>query len=124
MCFPLGFRVSSGNSLVFIDPSSLRRSGNTSTTTNSSQDGVTMTTTAACLARSFAIVLRQIADLLGSLHNIGGPQELLVPITYQECVDLQVRNTFSSLIPSALFRKLILYPLKKEFDYFLNVLNN
>ncbi|XP_073983563.1 E3 ubiquitin-protein ligase hyd isoform X3 [Rhodnius prolixus] len=84
-----GFRVASGNSLVFIDPSSLRRSTNTSSASSSNHDGVTMTTTAACLARSFAIVLRQIADLLGSLHNVSAPQQQPVPITYQDCIHLQ-----------------------------------
>lgn len=86
-----GFRVASGNSLVFIDPSSLRRSTNTSSASSSNHDGVTMTTTAACLARSFAIVLRQIADLLGSLHNVSAPQQQPVPITYQDCIHLQVK---------------------------------
>ncbi|KAK9512923.1 hypothetical protein O3M35_001231 [Rhynocoris fuscipes] len=84
-----GFRVASGNSLVFIDPTSLRRSTNTSSASNNNHDGVTMTTTAACLARSFAIVLRQIADLLGSLHNVSAPQQQPVPITYQDCIHLQ-----------------------------------
>ncbi|KAI5715389.1 hypothetical protein M8J77_015250 [Diaphorina citri] len=62
-----GFRVSSsGSSLVFIDPSSLRRSANAASSSLSaaSLEPVTMATTASCLARAFAIVIRQIADLL------------------------------------------------------------
>ena len=89
----LGFRVASGNSLVFIDPTSLHRSANNNSSSgNSSQDGVTMTTTAACLARSFAIVLRQVADLLGGFHNMSVPSENSLVITYEECIELQVRN--------------------------------
>ncbi|BES97694.1 Ubiquitin-protein ligase [Nesidiocoris tenuis] len=80
------------NTLVFIDPTSLRRSTNNNTSSgagNSNQDGVTMTTSAACLARSFAIVLRQIADLLGSLHNVSSNAQQPVPLTYSECIALQ-----------------------------------
>ncbi|XP_066902270.1 E3 ubiquitin-protein ligase hyd isoform X4 [Halyomorpha halys] len=84
-----GFRVASGNSLVFIDPTSLRRPANNSSSGNSTQDGVTMTTTAACLARSFAIVLRQIADLLGGTHSMSVPSENSLVITYEECIELQ-----------------------------------
>lgn len=67
-----------------------------------------MTTTAACLARSFAIVLRQIADLLGSLHNVSGPHEQPIPITYQECIDLQVSWNFQVFSMFYLFRFLLL----------------
>lgn len=65
---PSGVRVASGSSLVFIDPSSLRRSTSATAAVAAaaaaSHEPVTMATTASCLARAFGIVLRQMADLL------------------------------------------------------------
>lgn len=110
----LGFRVASGNSLVFIDPSSLRRSAvaAVSNSTNNSgngsnnaaaaaaaavasaaaglNDSITMATTASSLARAFAVVIRQIADLL--VTSINDPPTLPVQmrISVQDTYNLQV----------------------------------
>ncbi|KAL1449793.1 hypothetical protein WDU94_002267, partial [Cyamophila willieti] len=88
-----GFRVSSGgSSLVFIDPSSLRRSANAASSSLSAAiEPVTMATTASCLARAFAIVIRQIADLLVILQDYqGGARPALASeITHEDTVQLQ-----------------------------------
>ncbi|PSN30861.1 hypothetical protein C0J52_20667 [Blattella germanica] len=55
-----GVRVAGGSSLVFIDPSSLRRSTTATAAVAAAaanQEPVTMATTASCLARAFGIVL-------------------------------------------------------------------
>lgn len=81
------------NSLVFIDPTTLRRSGSG---VGSGHEPVTMATTAACLARSFAIVLRQIADLLSSVpeyNNLVPSLSETLEVTYQDQFNLQVCNT-------------------------------
>ncbi|XP_001947833.2 E3 ubiquitin-protein ligase UBR5 isoform X3 [Acyrthosiphon pisum] len=110
-----GFRVASGNSLVFIDPTSLRRSAvaAVSNSTNNSgngnnnaaaaaaaavasaaaglNDSITMATTASSLARAFAVVIRQIADLL--VTSINDPPSLpVIPvrITAQDTSNLQI----------------------------------
>uniref|UniRef100_A0A8D8RW40 E3 ubiquitin-protein ligase hyd n=1 Tax=Cacopsylla melanoneura TaxID=428564 RepID=A0A8D8RW40_9HEMI len=90
-----GFRVSSGgSSLVFIDPSSLRRSANAASSSLSAAiEPVTMATTASCLARAFAIVIRQIADLLVILQDYqsgASPAGALTSeITHEDTVQLQ-----------------------------------
>lgn len=89
MFVPGGFRVAS-NSLVFIDPSTLRRS---TAAVASNHEPVTMATTAACLARSFAIVLRQIADLLAIIQDYSSLAPTLpetLDVTYQDQLNLQV----------------------------------
>lgn len=48
-----GVRLAGGSNLVFIDPSSLRRSTPASTTVAASVEPVTMATTASCLGRAF-----------------------------------------------------------------------
>lgn len=59
-----------GGSLVFIDPGSLRRSATAgaavaaAAAASVSQEPLTMSTTASCLARAFGIVVRQISDLV------------------------------------------------------------
>ncbi|XP_025408185.1 E3 ubiquitin-protein ligase UBR5 isoform X3 [Sipha flava] len=110
-----GFRVASGNSLVFIDPSSLRRSAvaAVSNSTNNSgngsnnaaaaaaaavaasaaaglNDSITMSTTASSLARAFAVVIRQIADLL--VTSINDPPSLPIPVrtSVQDNYNLQI----------------------------------
>ncbi|XP_054273224.1 E3 ubiquitin-protein ligase UBR5 isoform X2 [Macrosteles quadrilineatus] len=83
-----GFRVAS-NSLVFIDPSTLRRS---TSAVGSSHEPVTMATTAACLARAAAIVLRQIADLLAMMSDYSNLAPTLpetLEVTYQDQYNLQ-----------------------------------
>lgn len=87
-----GLRVAGGNNLVFIDPSSLRRSTATSAVT-AAQEPITMGTTASCLARAFGIVIRQIADLLTMMqdyktHAPALPR--LMEISYQDASGLQV----------------------------------
>ncbi|XP_075236131.1 E3 ubiquitin-protein ligase hyd isoform X1 [Lycorma delicatula] len=85
-----GFRVASGNSLVFIDPSMLRRS--TAAAVAGGHEPVTMATTAACLARAFAIVLRQIADLLAIMQDYNALAPALpktLDVTYQDMINLQ-----------------------------------
>ncbi|VVC25628.1 Hypothetical protein CINCED_3A013222 [Cinara cedri] len=109
-----GFRVASGNSLVFIDPSSLRRSAvaAVSNSTNNSSNGsnnaaaaaaaavasaaaglndsITMATTASSLARAFAVVIRQIADLL--VTSLNDTPVLPIPerISVQDTYNLQI----------------------------------
>lgn len=106
--------MASGNSLVFIDPSSLRRSAvaAVSNSTNNSGNGgttaaqaaaaaavataaglgdsITMSTTASSLARAFAVVIRQIADLL--VTSINDPPSILMPVraSVQDIYNLQV----------------------------------
>ncbi|XP_050538326.1 E3 ubiquitin-protein ligase UBR5 isoform X3 [Daktulosphaira vitifoliae] len=108
-----GFRVASGNSLVFIDPSSLRRSAVAAVSNNTSNSGsgsnnaaaaaaaavasaaaglndsITIATTASSLARAFAVVIRQIADLL--VTSINDPPALPIPIriSAQDTYNLQ-----------------------------------
>lgn len=86
-----GLRVTGGSNLVFIDPSSLRRSS-TASTVAAAQEPITMGTTASCLARAFGIVIRQIADLLTLMHDykMNAPSlPRLMEITYQDAVNLQ-----------------------------------
>ncbi|XP_012256943.2 E3 ubiquitin-protein ligase UBR5 isoform X2 [Athalia rosae] len=87
-----GLRVTGGSNLVFIDPSSLRRSTTTSAVT-AAQEPITMGTTASCLARAFGIVIRQIADLLTMMqdyktHAPALPR--LMEISYQDASGLQL----------------------------------
>ncbi|VDH93054.1 Hypothetical predicted protein [Mytilus galloprovincialis] len=56
--------------LIYIDPSTLRRTTTVTTTSAQSHDNAfTMTTTASQLARGFGIIVRQIADLLTMLQD-------------------------------------------------------
>lgn len=87
-----GLRVTGGSNLVFIDPSSLRRS-TTASTVAAAQEPITMGTTASCLARAFGIVIRQIADLLTLMQDYKSNAPTLprlMEITYQDAVNLQV----------------------------------
>ena len=91
-----GVRVTGGSSLVFIDPSSLRRSTTATAAVAAAaanQEPVTMATTASCLARAFGIVVRQIADLLTVLqdyHALAPNLPRILDISYQESINLQV----------------------------------
>ncbi|ESO86003.1 hypothetical protein LOTGIDRAFT_129991 [Lottia gigantea] len=59
-----------GNSLIYIDPSALRRTAAVPTAAPTNQDkAVTMETTASQLGRAFGIVVRQITDLMNMLPN-------------------------------------------------------
>ncbi|XP_059478559.1 E3 ubiquitin-protein ligase UBR5 isoform X3 [Neocloeon triangulifer] len=68
-----GARV--GGSLVFIDPGSLRRSATAgaavaaAAAASVSQEPLTMSTTASCLARAFGIVVRQVSDLVAMIPD-------------------------------------------------------
>lgn len=86
-------RLTGGSSLVFIDPSALRRTTTTSAAVAAAQEPHTMSTTAASLARAFGIVLRQVCQLFntvnelyttGMLHNMN--------LTYQEANELHVSS--------------------------------
>lgn len=92
---------------MFIDPSSLRRTGTggsgTGTTTAVAatvEPPVTMSTTAACLARAFAIVIRQIADLFRTLQDyntMAPPLATVLNVTQQDVNHLQVgKEMFTS----------------------------
>ncbi|XP_037923284.1 E3 ubiquitin-protein ligase hyd isoform X6 [Hermetia illucens] len=84
-------RLTSGSSLVFIDPMALRRSAvPSSAVAAASQEPHTMATTACNLARAFGIVIRQISELLDGLSDMvlhAQPQQLRV--SYDELLDLQ-----------------------------------
>lgn len=69
----------------------LRRS--TAAAVAGGHEPVTMATTAACLARAFAIVLRQIADLLAIMQDYNALAPVLpktLDVTYQDMINLQV----------------------------------
>jgi len=93
-----GLRVTGGSNLVFIDPSSLRRTTATSAVATA-QEPITMGTTASCLARAFGIVIRQIADLLVMMQdykNLAPALPRLMEITFQDALNLQVCKSIVS----------------------------
>ena len=64
--------LSGSTGLIHIDPSTIRRSATTVTpitTTLTTNESVSMATTTVGLARAFAIVIRQISDLLPTLRD-------------------------------------------------------
>ncbi|XP_076270049.1 E3 ubiquitin-protein ligase hyd isoform X5 [Rhynchophorus ferrugineus] len=91
-----GVRLS-GSNLVFIDPSSLRRSATGSAAVAASSEPITMSTTACCLARAFGIVVRQIADLLGSMSNnssSGIPPSACMSVSQDDICNVQIYLEF------------------------------
>lgn len=125
-----------GSSLVFIDPSALRRTTTTSAAVAAAQEPHTMSTTAASLARAFGIVLRQVCQLFntvnelyasGMLHNMN--------LTYQEANELHVSVCFASveLLPielhelkfmsSSSLQMALEIRLKPTWDWILNVMD-
>jgi E3 ubiquitin-protein ligase EDD1 len=62
--------LANGSNLVFIDPSSLRRSTTGSTAVAASSEPVAMSTSASSLARAFGAIIRQITDLLSSMPDL------------------------------------------------------
>ncbi|XP_067014137.2 E3 ubiquitin-protein ligase UBR5 isoform X4 [Anabrus simplex] len=110
-----GVRVAGSSSLVFIDPSSLRRSTTATAAVAAaaaSQEPVTMATTASCLARAFGIVVRQIADLLTMLqdyHALAPALARTLDISYQESINLQLY---------------LEYHLKPTWDWLLTVMDS
>lgn len=86
-------RVTGGSNLVFIDPTSLRRSTATSAVA-AAQEPITMGTTASCLARAFGIVIRQIADLLTMMQDykqVAPSLPRTLEVTFYDAIKLQVR---------------------------------
>lgn len=85
---------SPGNSgLIYIDPSTLRRTTVTTTNTANQESAVTMATTASQLARGFGILMRQIADLLTMLqdyHELAPNLPRVLEISFEESTKLQV----------------------------------
>ena len=83
-----------GGSLIYIDPSNLRRSTTVTTATTVTQEApVNMATTVSQLGRAFGIVVRQIADLLTMLqdyHALAPTLPRTLDISDQEASDLQV----------------------------------
>ncbi|KAK4337375.1 hypothetical protein RND71_043332 [Anisodus tanguticus] len=63
--------TSTGSNLIHFDSNTIRRSTNTIpvTSNNTTNDDVSMTTTAVSLSRAFSIVIRQLAALLPFLYN-------------------------------------------------------
>ena len=91
-----GLRVTGGSNLVFIDPSSLRRSTATSAVA-AAQEPITMGTTASCLARAFGIVIRQIADLLTMMQDykmLSPSLPRLLDVSITDAINLQVSIYF------------------------------
>ncbi|KAG7207185.1 hypothetical protein KM043_008872 [Ampulex compressa] len=87
-----GLRVTGGSNLVFIDPTSLRRTTATSAVA-AAQEPITMGTTASCLARAFGIVIRQIADLLVMMQDyktLAPSLPRLMEISFQDALSLQI----------------------------------
>lgn len=84
-------RLSSGSSLVFIDPAALRRTTSTSAAVAAAQEPHTMSTTAASLARAFGIVLRQVCQLFNTVNELYATGMLhSMNLTYQEANELHV----------------------------------
>ncbi|XP_026278748.1 E3 ubiquitin-protein ligase UBR5 [Frankliniella occidentalis] len=114
-----GVRVTGGSSVMFIDPSTLRRSATAANVVAAAQQAAaashepqTMATTASCLARAFSIVIRQIADLLTMLQDYNALTPVLprtLEITYQESINLQLY---------------LEYHLKPTWDWLLTVMDS
>jgi hypothetical protein len=82
-----------GSSLIYIDPSNLRRTTVTTAAAVTPEAPITMATTCSQLARSFGIVVRQIADLLTMLqdyHALAPTLPRILDISDQEALELQV----------------------------------
>ncbi|XP_030767956.1 E3 ubiquitin-protein ligase UBR5 isoform X5 [Sitophilus oryzae] len=91
-----GVRLYDSN-LVFIDPSSLRRSASGNAAVAASSEPITMSTTASCLARAFGIVVRQIADLLGNISNnnsTGIPLSACMAVSPDDICNVQIYLEF------------------------------
>ncbi|XP_066269411.1 E3 ubiquitin-protein ligase UBR5-like [Branchiostoma lanceolatum] len=89
--------ATSQGGLIYIDPSTLRRTTTVTTTpstsvTTDTSSSQTVSTTASSLARAFSIVIRQIADLMSMLPDYPAvaPLPKPLPITYQDTLDLQM----------------------------------
>ncbi|XP_049822850.1 E3 ubiquitin-protein ligase UBR5 isoform X3 [Aethina tumida] len=105
-----GVRLANGSNLVFIDPSTLRRSTAGSTTVTASSEPITMATTASCLARAFGIVIRQIADLLSAMPELN---QMLAPFAHMEVTQDDIYNVQIYLE----------FRLKPTWDWLLTVMD-
>lgn len=80
--------------MIYIDPSTFRRTPTVTASTNANQECVvTMATTASQLARAFGIVVRQIADLMAMLqdyHTLAPNLRRVLEVTEQDALDQQV----------------------------------
>lgn len=121
-----GVRLTNNSNVVFIDPTALRRSTNSNAAVAAaSQEPATMATTSSALARAFAIVLRQISELLSTLpdviSNTGGSGHYLY-MTYNEAVHLQVRFSFREYpVGFFYFYYFKIYPFHFLLRFMLNV---
>jgi E3 ubiquitin-protein ligase EDD1 len=90
-----GGALSGSTGLIHIDPSTIRRSATTVTpitTTLATNECVSMATTTVGLSRAFAIVIRQISDLLPALRDLERTSTVpginSLPISYTESCNL------------------------------------
>lgn len=82
-------RLTSGSSVVMIDPAALRRTA--SAAVAAAQEPHTMATTASSLARAFGIVLRQVCQLFNTITDLNTNGMLhTLDITFQEANELHV----------------------------------
>ncbi|XP_063307259.1 E3 ubiquitin-protein ligase UBR5 isoform X4 [Pelobates fuscus] len=95
---PSSTSTPAGNSgaLIYIEPSSLRRSGNMSSSAAAALEASNSSsylTSASSLARAYSIVIRQISDLMGLIpkynHLVYSQIPAAVKLTYQDAVNLQ-----------------------------------
>ncbi|XP_052763231.1 E3 ubiquitin-protein ligase UBR5-like isoform X2 [Mya arenaria] len=102
-----------GSSLIYIDPSNLRRTTTvTSAATVTPEAPITMATTCSQLARAFGIVVRQIADLLTMLqdyHALAPTLPRILDISDQEALDLQLY---------------LEYQLKPTWDWLITIMDS
>ncbi|XP_065335384.1 E3 ubiquitin-protein ligase UBR5 isoform X2 [Cloeon dipterum] len=110
-----GARV--GGSLVFIDPGSLRRTGTTgaavaaAAAASVSQEPLTMSTTASCLARAFGIIVRQVSDLVAMIPDYrNNPPQL------NRSVDLSSQDVIA-------VQNFMEFQLKPTWDWLLTVMD-
>ncbi|XP_041422518.1 E3 ubiquitin-protein ligase UBR5 isoform X11 [Xenopus laevis] len=91
--------AASSGALIYIEPSSLRRSGNMSSSAAATaaaleaSNSSSYLTSASSLARAYSIVIRQISDLMGLIpkynHLVYSQIPAAVKLTYQDAVNLQ-----------------------------------
>ncbi|XP_060590423.1 E3 ubiquitin-protein ligase UBR5-like isoform X1 [Ruditapes philippinarum] len=101
-----------GSSLIYIDPSNLRRTTVTTAAAVTPEAPITMATTCSQLARSFGIVVRQIADLLTMLqdyHALAPTLPRILDISDQEALELQLY---------------LEYQLKPTWDWLITILDS
>lgn len=100
--------VASSAGLIYIDPSNLRRSSAISTSAAAAaaaleaSNSSSYLTSASSLARAYSIVIRQISDLMSLIpkynHLVYSQYPAAVKLTYQDAVNLQVREKRRALV--------------------------